>query len=239
MKLGNKNMCALIKMTREEEELVFKAKMTQNQFYSLALKMNKSKITNELSALNYFNNFKLSTNCDLRKVKKWITNGWNTEYLLRINHTTLEDDALRNSLHWAFPQAYYSAYTISLAFFEAAGFTESSHTSVISKIGKLMFEGKYPESISFLSTGGKNIEFINITKYELPSTIYFEKTQQCIDTHICQFLKSTREMDLEEKKKQTKLTTKRGKKKIHFSGSDWEKSVGKHRLYFNYESVIS
>jgi hypothetical protein len=34
--------------------------------------------------------------------------GWNTEMLLRQNSRTLDGDGLRNSLQWAFPQAYYS-----------------------------------------------------------------------------------------------------------------------------------
>ncbi|MBI9070137.1 MAG: hypothetical protein JEY94_00975 [Melioribacteraceae bacterium] len=223
-------------LTREEEELIFKAKMTQIQFYALALKLQKSKILQELTLLKYFNEFKRSSTCDIKEVKKWIVNGWNTEYLLRINFKTLKGDALRNSLHWSFPQAYYSVYTICLAFFKVAGFTESSHTSVISKVGKLMYEGKYPNVISFLSDGGmKKISFTNINRVELPSTIYFAKTPEVIDTHICQFLKSTREMDLDDRKVNIKCYTVKGKRKVNFSELDWEKVS--HNL--GYTSIMS
>lgn len=230
-------MSPIIKiLSREEKELIFKAKMTQIQFYALALRLQKPKILQELSLLKYFNEFSISSTCDVKEVKKWIVNGWNTEYLLRINYKTLKGDALRNSLHWAFPQAYYSVYTICLAFFKVAGFTESSHTSVISKVGKLMSEGKYPNIISFLSDGGmKRINFLNINKIALPSTIYFEETPEVIDTHICQFLNSTRQMDLEDRKPHIKCYTTKHKRKVNFSDKDWEKvsnSIG-------YTSIMS
>ena len=228
--LGNSYMTPLMKiLTREQEELNFKAKMTQIQFTSLAKRLNKPALLREMASLRNFTEFEKSPTCVMSEVKKWLINGWNTEYLLRINALKLEEDALRNSLQWAFPQAYYSVFTICLAFFKVAGFTELSHNAVMSKVGKLMAEAKYPLSISFLANGGKERIYLNITKNDLPSTIHFNDTPEVIDSQICQFLNSTREMELEEKKQKFKLTTKGGKRKTHYSEADWEavsKSIG-------------
>lgn len=222
-------MAPIIKLlSSEEEELRYKARMTQIQFHSLSLKLKKSNLIEELKTLDYYTNFQKSPNCNKSDIKKWLTNGWNTEYLLRINYETLKDDALRNSLHWAFPQSYYSVFTICLAFFKVAGFTEKSHKAVMSKVGSLMSENKYPSTFIFLANGGINdINFINIKKVEIPSTIHFEETSEIIDTQICQFLKSTREMELEEKKPQMDIKTILGKKKKNFSKKDWEKVSAK------------
>ncbi len=214
----------LDELDKEQEELKFKAKMTQIQFNSLSLKLDESNLIEELKNLDYFKDFKKSNTCELKEVKKWIVNGWNTEYLLKINHQTLQDDALRNALHWAFPQSYYSVFAICVAFYKTAGFTEMSHKAVISKMGKLMSENKYPNSMSFYANGGiNNIQFTNISRVELPSTIHFENKSEVIDTQICQFLKSTREMELEERKPQINLKTLIGTKKKNFNSQDWEK----------------
>ena len=198
----------------EQQELKFKARMTQIQFNALSLKLNESNLIEELKNLDFFKIFQKSNTCDLKEVKKWITNGWNTEYLLKVNYQKFQDDALRNSLHWAFPQSYYAVFANSLAFFKVAGFTEMSHKSVMAKIGKLMNENKYPTSMSFLANGGiNNINFIHITKVVLPFSIHFENKPDVVDSQICQFLKSTREMELEEKKPQMNIKTILGKKR--------------------------
>jgi len=97
-------MGALIKiLSREQEKLNYKARMTQIQFTSLAKRLNRTVLLKELASLEYFVDINKSSTCNITEVKKWLINGWNTEYLLRINAINLEEDALRNSLQWAFP----------------------------------------------------------------------------------------------------------------------------------------
>jgi len=211
-------------LSKDEQDLNFRAQMTQHQFEAIAYKLKVSAILNELSSISYFHKFKKSKKCDIKEVEKWIKNGWNTEFLIRSNASELKGDILRSSLPWAFPQSYYSSYTICLAFFNVAGFTESSHNSVISKIGKLMHEGKYPNTISFLANGGpKNISFDNINNHRLPNSLYFNLQPEVVDAQICQFLKSTRKNDLDEKKNTIDCRTTTGKRKKNFSPRDWEK----------------
>jgi len=61
------------------------------------------------------------------EVRKWATNGWNTERILRLTADLLPSDQLENALQWAFPQAYYSVFALTLALYKTTGQTETSH----------------------------------------------------------------------------------------------------------------
>lgn len=214
--------------TREEERLVFSAKMTQRQFMSLASKLKINSITKQLKRSKYFTEFHGSKTMSIQEAQKWLLNGWNTEYLLSVNLKTLEEDSLRNSIQWAFPQAYYSVFAITQAYFKVAGFTESSHTSLIRKVGLLMSEGKYPKLISCLAIGHSPVTFINIGEHEQTSTVHYDTSKESQDTHICQFLRSTRKMELNEKKSEFKdIKTRKGTRKKNFLPADWEKVSSK------------
>jgi transcriptional antiterminator NusG len=54
--------------------------------------------------------------------------------MLRMTAELLSDQQGGYALQWAFPQAYYACYSVALAYFQAAGFTESKHTTVIPPI---------------------------------------------------------------------------------------------------------
>lgn len=207
-----------------DDDLAFRARMTQVQFAALAIRCSGESALNELVQIPFFQRFKGSATTDLSEVRKWIINGWNTECLLRINLRALTGDALRNSLQWAFPQAYYSVFTIATAFFKVAGYTESSHTSVIRKFGAEAKLGKYPRTISFLADGGKTRIYQNIARVNLTSSLEFDRDDSSIvDTQICQFLNATRKRDLVEKKIQMPFRTKQGTVKERLTPLEWDR----------------
>jgi hypothetical protein len=210
------------------DEDFFKARMTQIQFRALGVRCSPSVVLAELETLKYRRAIKAARHSSPDEIVRWLRNGWNTEFLLRANHASLEGEALRHSLQWAFAQAYYSAYAVSLAFFKAVGFTETSHAAVIWKIGDLMSRDCYPASIGFIAKGGHPITFQNIAKGVLVSALYFDPSDRnCVDTHICHFLNGTRRGDLKSKKADLKLRTKGGKVKKKFSDADWEVASAK------------
>jgi len=234
----------------EEKSLSIRARMTQIQIESLALRLKPEILLNELSEIKYFKNFIKCKNCNINEIKKWVINGWNTEYLLVISKSQLSGDALKSSLHWAFPQAYYSVYSISMAFFHIAGITANKHSTVIGKVGLMMEEGKYPKNMSFFARGiPKNISFTNIDNMKLPNTLYFKPKPEIIDAQICQFLGATRKNDLKEKKTSICSSQKKEKRKKHFSVPDWDraaKSLGitsifsllyRKRIKSNYQEI--
>src|SRR5262245_23535318 len=123
---------------KAQQDLFFKARMTQIQFASLGIRCRRKHVLRELRPLQFRRTLSAARNIDLGLVAQWLVNGWNTEYLLRANATALEGEGLRYSLQWAFPQAYYSVFATATAFFRAVGFTESSHARVIAKTAELM-----------------------------------------------------------------------------------------------------
>jgi len=210
-------------MSQAADPMAAPARMTQIQLSALRVRLDKHATIEDLAALPYRNTIKQGAACQLEQVQKWALNAWNTEFLLRSNLSLLNGDGLRTSLHWAFPQAYYSVFTLTLACFHALGHSETSHAAAIKKFGELANAGKYPARIGFLAGGGKTRQFVNIAKSPMPSTLTFNPSDlACVDTQICQFLNSTREQDLKNQKRLSKVKNAQGKRKSHFSHADWD-----------------
>lgn len=241
--------------TEKKEALWFKAEMTHRQILALAHKLNNSDIENEIVNLAFFKKIVPAKTIDINEIEKWLNNAWNTENILCSNHTIIDNSGQGFALQWAFPQAYYSVFGTLLAHFNAVGYTEKSHTSVLKKFGQLTQENRLPESICFHTNGAKkNLTYHGIKKPENFQTIDLDtKNPETIDNQICQFLKSTREMKLAERApdivKNLKLKTANGSYKKNLSPSDWQKvslSIGitsildilyRKRIKANYHEV--
>lgn len=201
----------------------FAARMTNCQFGAIAARLSPSHVPAEMQALLLRRRPTKGQNCDNGIVARWLKNGWSTEQLLRFNKAGLQGDALRHSLHWAFPQAYYSVFAVCLAYFKAVGYTEESHASVIRKFGLDVVAGRYPPRLASLAHGGKHISFTDLSRTSLPTSLTFDPSDVgTVDGQIAQLLKSTREMDLRAKKGDMQIRTKRGKTKKALSAADWD-----------------
>lgn len=202
----------------------FAARMTQIQFAALAARLKTGRVLDDVTTLPHFGKLRRGAQCDPKIVRQWLLNGWSTENLLRINLEHLEGDALAHSLHWAFPQAYYSVYALTMAYFHAVGYSEQKHTAVIRKFGTESVSGRYPPTVSFAIVGGKTRLFHNIQPVPLPNTLQFDPSSpgDC-DGRICQFLNATRELDLSSKKADLKFRTARGAAKKKLKPHEWEK----------------
>lgn len=198
--------------------------MTQIQFAALAARLSPGRVLEDVSNLPHFGKLRRGAQCDPRTVRQWLLNGWSTENLLRINIEHLEGDALAHSLHWAFPQAYYSVYALTMAYFHTVGYSELKHTAVIRKFGAESVVGRYPPTVSFAVVGGKTRSFHNIEPVSLPNTLQFDPNSQgdC-DGRICQFLNATRELDLSAKKVDLRFKTARGTTKKKLKPHEWDK----------------
>jgi len=218
----------------EFDDADYAAKMTNLQFHALRKRLDKNRLFRELKTSEYLKNVSKCSEYDRDIVKGRLLNGWNTEHLLSVTKELLGKDQLIHAIHWAFPQAYYSIYNIILAYFLTAGHKADSHAAVIRKVNELIKSRTYPPSISFLAIGGgKDIHFIGIEKStESSSLAYNPNEPTSVNTKICQFLKSTRELNLQEFRKRKKdkignrFKTKAGKPKMKLSQSDWEE-IGK------------
>lgn len=209
-----------------DEELFFRARTTQIQFAALAARCRSATLAAELRALPYYRSLTAGSALNEAAVSRWLRNGWNTEFLLRQNLDTLDGDGLRMSLQWAFPQAYYSAYTITCAYFAAAGFTESSHSAVIRKAGKQIFAGCYPPSLGFGADGVAPRRFTGLGECDLATPFDFDPLcHDNVDTHIRRFLNATREEELRQRRRQmrTSFRTVRGTPRQNLRAQDWER----------------
>lgn len=132
--------------TAEEDNA---ATATNNQFAALENWLNPGELITEVTKLPHFSQLKVCKTYEFEEVKKWAMNGWNTERILNLTATSLSDEAIQCALQWGFPQAYYSVYALTLAYFKVAGFTEQRHTAVIKKFGILAEEKSIPRDLVF------------------------------------------------------------------------------------------
>jgi hypothetical protein len=210
---------------QENQDIWFKSEMTHRQFASLSLKLVSSEIEKEIINLEHFQKrITKAKNLNLGDTEKWLKNSWNTENVLIQNKSIIENTGQSFAMQWAFPQAYYSTFGSLLAHFKALGYTQESHKAVLRNFSTLVEQNKFPRSISFYCTGGKkNIEFVNITKpNDFESFEFDTENIRTIDNQICQFLKATREIKLNEKAPDLKFTNRNGQKRKKLSPAMWQ-----------------
>lgn len=201
----------------------FAALMTNRQFDALAQHIEKENIIRDLQSTGRITQFKQKQGKRLSDAAKWLSNGWSTEQLLRLNAKELDDEHLSASVHWAFPQAYYSVYTVALGFFRSLGLEDNSHRDVRNRVGEYCQHGSYPQSISVYADGGlQEIRFENIEEPDTKgSSLEYDRTDGAlVRKHICQFLRSTRETDLKDKREDFSFKTKDGRDKKQLSRSE-------------------
>jgi len=216
-------MDELIVREVERDEVWFAARMTNIQFDALAARLDSRAVMPELATFLPSIRRRKRNADECAELSKWLINGWSTEQLLLTNSEHLAGDALRHSLHWAFPQAYYSVFAITLAAFKARGYTETSHTAVIRKFGLESQTGRYPSVVACTVTGAHDRQFANVACVRNERTLEFRADDpEMIESRLAQFLGATRDIDLVEKKGAIHLKTKRGKRKRAFTPADWE-----------------
>ncbi|MEX0980486.1 MAG: hypothetical protein WD577_11935 [Bacteroidales bacterium] len=240
----------------KERELQASAETNYKQFLAIATYFRHHKILEELCTLDYFNSrLKKSKAYSYNDVRKWLFNSWNTERILLLNSSLLELDNNYFILQWSFPQAYYAAFASTLAFFKTVGYTENSHSAVLRKFGCLVAENKYPPGISFYCDGTKsNPHYHNINFTAIQSAMELNIfCYNSVQDKICQFLKTTRKIQLELKREESgmkkKFLTKSGQQKKNLAESEWRqisKSLGyttilnmlyRKRIKANYQDV--
>jgi hypothetical protein len=209
---------------RDWTEDDFAAEMTNRQFAALGVRINQAQLRKELATqIGQGPAPKLAKNYREDEVRKWATNGWNTEHLLRITAKLLSGEHLEHALQWAFPQAYYSTFALLLAFYKTIGLTETTHAAVLRCVGERVASGHYPSCLAFSATGVKPIAFDGVAKAPATSSLAFDpKDLKSVDTQIAQFLKGTREKDLKERKLRMTFKTTRGKRKKNLTSNDWK-----------------
>jgi len=151
--------------------------------------------------------------------------------MLRATDELLKIEDNYFALQWSFPQAYYSVYMLTMAYMTLNGQNTNTHSGIMDKFSEFAISGKYPEAISFYCKGTKkNPEFVNIKKHPSQSSLSLNHdSKESCETQICQFLNATRQILLEEKRKDKHVaslfTTGNGanmKNKKSLSENEWK-----------------
>lgn len=242
----------IVSAPEEWDDVRYAAEMAQRQFRALRIRLHPSRTLDGIRNARRILRPRRRSGVD-QEVRRWLFNGWNTENLIRLTSDLLKDDQNASALHWSFPQAYYSAFAITFAFFKAAGYTETSHASVIKKFGNQVLAGEYPDAMSFYATGtmeAMTVHGIDPTLGETSLSLN-ESDPASVDKHISQFLKGTRRQALDDRRAEMKFRTAAGKPKQRLSQSEWERvsdAVGptsvlsllyRKRIQANYRDIES
>ena len=176
------------------------AQVFLNHFFAMDYHIQHQNDFFDLAKFPIFQQFHGRTTDESRKaLEKLLLNSWSAEYALRITPVVNDEQYLQSSLHWTFPQAYYSALFSARAFLAVQGVNVSNEELIRKRIGNMVVRGYYPASIGYYALGPIN----NYRIQRLPMARRFSiaaKTdlllpsrEGSVQAELAQFLKTTRD----------------------------------------------
>ncbi len=203
-----------LKNIDEDFQKSIPSKVFYNHFDAVAKHINSAEIL-KLKKVKYFNELKLQNkDFEISGCKKLLWNSWSTEYSFGLAKTIDSTEYYKYSLHWNFPQAYYSIYLNMTAFHETQGKATDAHEKSIKIFGNSVKDGHYPKCISFYAAGLHNVfSYNNLDLYGgFPkgySSLVTNSTPEEYQLQIANFLKTTRKQNAEDKKSRLKSNDNR------------------------------
>ncbi len=176
------------------------AQVFLNHFFAMDYHIQHQNDLDDLARFPIFIDFKGGVSEEGRKsLEKLLLNSWSAEYALRITPVVSAGSAgaeeyLQSSLHWTFPQAYYSILFSARAFLAVQGIQVSNEELIRKRIGNMVVRGYYPASVGYYALGPLNnysIRRLPMAKFKpdlgLPSRAGAAQAE------LGQFLKTTRD----------------------------------------------
>ena len=134
-----------------------------------------------------------------KALEKLLLNSWSAEYALRITPVVNDEQYLQSSLHWTFPQAYYSALFSARAFLAVQGINVSNEELIRKRIGNMVVRGYYPASIGYYALGPINsyrIQRLPMARrfsVAAKTDLLLPSREGSVQAELAQFLKTTRD----------------------------------------------
>lgn len=228
------NLAEIAERQEDRARKAIPSRVYANHFTAIAFKIRNTANKYELKEIDYFNNLvSKNENLELSSLQKLLTNSWSTEYAFQIANEVNNSDYYKFSIHWSFPQAYYSVYLAMTAFHETQNVANDQHEKSIKLFGNSIKDNHYPSAISFFSRGlHQEIEYLGLETFEdFPedfSVLSNIHTIEEAEQQIASFLKSTRKKNAEhkrerlEKNNDRRFHTAKGIFKKSFRKSDWD-----------------
>ncbi|MBD2703065.1 hypothetical protein IC229_20630 [Spirosoma sp. BT702] len=176
------------------------AQVFLNHFFAMDYHIHHQNDLFDIARFPIFQQFNgLVTDETRKSLEKLLLNSWSAEYALRITPVVNDEQYLQSSLHWTFPQAYYSALFSARAFLAVQGINVSNEELIRKRIGNMVVRGYYPASIGYYALGPIN----NYRIQRLPmsrrfnvvgkSDLQLPSREGSVQAELAQFLKTTRD----------------------------------------------
>lgn len=223
-----------LKIAEEKRKKAIPSQVFYNHFLAILFHIASHKDAYKLKKISYYNKLKLrNERFDIDECRKLLWNSWSTEYAFNLARMLDNSDYYKFSLHWNFPQAYYSIYLAMTAFHETQGVANEVHEKSIKLFGNSIRNHHYPECISFFSMGLYNeFEYLNLPNFSSfpPAFSGLARINSLKDAQlqIGSFLKSTRiknakdKRDRAEKNNDKRFYNKKGSFRKSFQKEHWD-----------------
>ena len=176
------------------------AQVFLNHFFAMDYHIHHQNDLFDLTKFPIFQQFHgLLTDASRKTLEKLLLNSWSAEYALRITPVVNDEQYLQSSLHWTFPQAYYSALFSARAFLAVQGINVSNEELIRKRIGNMVVRGYYPASIGYYALGPINsyrIQRLPMSKrftVAAKTDLLLPSREGSVQVELAQFLKTTRD----------------------------------------------
>jgi hypothetical protein len=176
------------------------AQVFLNHFFAMDYHIQHQNDLSDLAKFPVFQQFYGRATDENRKaLEKLLLNSWSAEYALRITPVVNDEQYLQSSLHWTFPQAYYSALFSARAFLAVQGVNVSNEELIRKRIGNAVVRGYYPASIGYYALGPINsyrIQRLPMAKrfsVAAKTDLLLPSRSGLAQAELAQFLKTTRD----------------------------------------------
>ena len=203
-----------------------------NHFEAIYHNIDKENEMNQINLLPFWKKFKPFMNDNrINYIKAMLLNAWNTEYSLRSITKTPEGSLVNHSLHWTFPQAYFSIFYSTRALMGTQGIYTADENVLSKRMAIWVERGFYPPSLGYYSSGNYNdFKIHRLPRTTVQPSVDYLKDEEDVVSHIAQFLKTTRTIkakklrELIQSNEETALKNKKtGDPILKFSKQDWER----------------
>jgi uncharacterized protein (UPF0332 family) len=203
-----------------------------NHFEAIYRNIDKDNEMNQITSLTFWKKFNPFMNDNrVNYIKAMLLNAWNTEFSLRGVAKTQDNQFINHSLHWTFPQAYFSIFYSIRALMGTQGIYTADEGVLYKRMANWIERGFYPASLGYYSSGNYNdFRIHRLPKTDIQPSVDFLKDDEDVVSHIAQFLKTTRTLkakklrEIIQSNEDTAIRNKKtGDPVLKFSKDDWEK----------------
>ncbi|WP_266364277.1 hypothetical protein [Tellurirhabdus rosea] len=226
------------------------AQVFLNHFFAIDFHIQQLDDLADLSRFPIFEGFAPTVTDEQRRaLEKLLLNCWSAEYALRITPVVNDNHYLQNSLHWTFPQAYYSVLFGVRAFLSVLGETVSNEEAIRRRVGNMVVRGYYPASVGFYASGPMNNYRFNrlplARRVEGKSDLTLPNREAAAQAEVAQFLKTTRDQRMKalrqaiQKNPKTAFRSLKTGEILQKFGEEQYRQLGRQMGYTTYFDILS